>query len=137
MGNSRSKSCSAGQSKKPTTRDNHHLLWPRKLWHKGIWSRRLREHPYMQARIPMYSMHQQIHQTINSMPVPNEDICEYCWYELEALRHDGVIDAHTDNIELKLDTLIEILRCCNSNLEVTIASLKWQKQVVHKCQFNK
>lgn len=85
----------------------------------------------------MQTMHKQIHETINSMPVPNEDICEYCWHELEALRQNGLIDPDFDNIELKLDTIIELLSHCDGKLDVTIASLKWQKQVVRKCRNGK
>lgn len=54
------------------------------------------------------------------------------WYELEALRCGGLINAELDSIELKLGTIIELLEHCEGKLDVTIATLSWQKQVVRK-----
>lgn len=86
----------------------------------------------MGAMIPMHTLHKKIHETINSIPVPNEEVCEYVWYELEDLRLNGYIDCEKDNIELRLNTLIQLLRESGGNLDATIATLKWQKQVVRK-----
>lgn len=80
----------------------------------------------------MYTLHKQLHAKIHDVPTPNEDICELIWYELEDLRCVGIINAETDNIEQKLDVLIELLSHCEGNLDVTIATLKWQKIVAHK-----
>lgn len=86
----------------------------------------------MQARVPMYTLHKKIHQTLNSIPVPNEEVCEMVWHELEYLRMSGVINAEVDNAEQKLSVLIELLEHCEGNLDVTIATLKWQRAVIHK-----
>lgn len=86
----------------------------------------------MQAKVPMYTLHKNIHQTINSIPVPNEDVCEYVWHEIEALRIAGLINAEKDNPEQKLYVIIELLKHYDTNLEVTLATLSWQKTVIHK-----
>lgn len=88
----------------------------------------------MGAKIPMYTLHRKIHETIHDIPCPNEDVCELIWHELESLRFQGFIDCQRDNIELRLDTIIHLLTEYgdNATLDVTIATLKWEKQVVRK-----
>lgn len=78
------------------------------------------------------TLHRRLHETIHDVPCPNEDVCELIWHELEALRLTGVIDVEHDNIELRLSTIIQLLSECHGNLDATIATLKWQKQIVHK-----
>ena len=87
----------------------------------------------MQARIPVHTLHKEIHRKMNSIPVPSPEVCEYVWHELEYLRIARLINAELDGLEQKLGVLIQILsEYKEDNLEATIATLKWQKQIVHK-----
>ena len=86
----------------------------------------------MGAVIPMHTLHRRIHETIHDIPCPNEDVCEYVWHELEALRLGGAVDVKRDGLEQRITLLIQILREYDANLSATIATLNWQKQVVRK-----
>lgn len=85
----------------------------------------------MQICIPRNSLHRKIHETINSIPVPNEDVCMFLWGELEKLMMYGLI-SEGDNIEIRLSVLLELLKEYGDSLEVTIATLKWQRDVAKK-----
>lgn len=112
-------------------RDFHHICYQRRHWH-GLWAKRLREHPYMGAKIPMHTLHRKVHETIHDIPCPNEDVCERVYRELERLIEDGMLDVEHDSLDLRISTLIELLGHCESNLEATLATLRWQRQIVQK-----
>ena len=80
----------------------------------------------------MLTLHKELHKKIHDVPAPHEDVCEYVWHELEALRLAKVINAEKDNPEQKLFVLIELFSSYDTNLDVTLATLSWQKTVIHK-----
>ena len=55
----------------------------------------------------------------------------FVWCELDTLLADGLIDK-SDNIEVRLSVLLELLRGYGDSLEVTIATIKWQRDVAKK-----
>ncbi len=113
-------------------KDNHHILFFRKNWRKEMWSRRLREHPYMEVLIPTDTLHQQIHKLMDSgIPRPNEYACEMVWHDLEELKLVKLIDKR-DGIEQRLNTLIELFNCCGENVDDTVYALVLQKHIVRK-----
>lgn len=124
-----SRSRSQAKPDRPT-RDYHHILYQRRHWLQP-WAKKLREHPYTGGYIPTDTLHRKIHETIHDIPCPNEDVCELIWRDLEDLRLMGIIDEN-DNIQQKLNVLIELIPHCGSNLDATLAMLKWQLQVVQK-----
>lgn len=81
----------------------------------------------------MNTLHKIIHQRQHDVPCLPEVVCEYVWFELEYLRRNKLINPELDGLEQKLGVLIQILsEYKEDNLEATIATLKWQKQIVHK-----
>lgn len=80
----------------------------------------------------MNSLHKLIHQRQHDVPCPPEAACEYVWYELECLRKNKLINPCLDNLEVKLSVLIQILSEYDDDLDATIATLRWQRQIVHK-----
>ena len=77
------------RSKNPHTAsqfDKHHFLWTKASWNKR-YAQQLRMHEYCVVLIPQYTLHKQIHKTINYIPVPSEDNCKAV---LEALERDMV-----------------------------------------------
>lgn len=123
-----------GSSTQSAPRKNiHHLLYQRRHWSDGgEWARKLRGHAYMQVSIPRDTLHCQIHKTIHDVPVPNEDVCEEVWQELERLKRAQLINCRADRADMRLGVLIQILSEYGGNLEATIAVLRWQQQVVQK-----
>lgn len=127
---SRIKSGKTAQQR-PDARDYHHICYQRRHW-DGFWAKQLREHPYMGAVIPMHTLHKKIHETIHDIPCPNEDVCELVFYELEDLTEREIVNVNRDNLELRIAMLIELLEHCDGELDATIATLRWQKQIVRK-----
>lgn len=115
------------------TKDRHHILFFRRSFCKEMWSRRLREHPYLGVMIPADTLHRQIHEAMtNGVPRPSEFACETVWHDLEDLRLMGLADEKTDGIERRLDTLIELFSYCGENADDTIKALLTQKYIVRK-----
>lgn len=98
----------------------------------NTWAKRLREHPYCGAKIPMMTLHRLLHQKIHDVPCPSEEVCETVWRELESLRLSNAIDPKKDSPIRKLSIIIYLLTQCNDQLDATIAVLKWQRQVIRK-----
>lgn len=111
-------------------RDYHHVLYQRRHWAKP-WTKRLREHPYMGKRIPMYTLHQGIHAKVHDIPVPHEDVCEATVRELERLRVAKAIDCQRDSLEARLGFLIGFWGEMEG-MDATVAMLRWQRQIVRK-----
>lgn len=114
-------------------RNSHHLLFFRRKWRKEMWSRRLREHHYMEVKIPADTLHQQIHKIMDQgVPKPNEFACEMVWYDLEDLRKNGIIDTRMDGIEQRLNVLIDLLKCSGEDVDDTVKALLTQKYIARK-----
>lgn len=111
----------------------HHLLFSRKNWRKEMWSRRLREHPYMEVKIPSDTLHPLIHKLMTSgVPVPNEFACQYVWCELETLWSMDLIEPYAEGVERRLNTVIELFSYCHEDADETVKALLLQKRIVRK-----
>lgn len=114
-------------------KDNHHILFFRRVWREKTWSRRLREHPYVEVMIPSKTLHPYIHKAMDDgIPCPNEFACEMMWHDLEDLRLMGLIDPKRDDIEQRLNTIIELFSYCREDVDGTVKALLTQKYIVRK-----
>lgn len=106
-------------------RDVHHILWQKRHWDKG-WSKRLREHPYCKIEIPRDTLHHQIHQVVNDIPVPNGEACKAAYIAIESWLEGGVCSMD-DNLSRRIE-VIEM--CFKAKYPVTYKALEKQKNVV-------
>ena len=114
-------------------KDTHHILFFRRDWRKEMWSRKLREHPYMMVEVPSNTLHPQIHKIMDAgTPVPSEFACQVAYCDLEDLRMMELIDVKVDGIERRIDTIIEIFKYCGEDIDDTIRALLTQKYIVRK-----
>lgn len=89
----------------------------------------LRAHPYAGARIPMRTLHREIHSKIHDVPRPNGDICKRTYRHLVAKCKSGELDPKHDTPVQKLQFFIdEWAEDCPATAEV----LKWQQQLIRK-----
>lgn len=107
-------------------KDRHHLLYQRRHY-TGFWANKLRYHPYSIILIPKNTMHRAIHRAVDDITVPSEDKCKDV-YERLCEKWDAGEVKETDNIEKRLDVLIELF----ASAPATIECLKRQKDVAKK-----
>lgn len=96
-----------------------------------MWAKRLREHPYMGARIPMKTLHSTIHAKVHDIPRPKELICQATIFEIDERIKSGELDPKNDSLEKRLTVLIDFWSQING-MEATVAMIKWQRQIVQK-----
>ena len=125
-----SKAHTAKARSRPGKRDLHHILFQRLHWTEP-WAKRLREHRYMRIRVPRDTLHDYIHDKLHDVPVPNEDICEATYLELERLKELGVIDIYHDSFEERLDFLIGFWKQYD-NMSFTLEAVRFQARLLKK-----
>lgn len=108
--------------------DEHHLLWQGRHFTQG-YAKMLRQHPYARVRIPMRTLHREIHSKIHDVPRPNGDICKRAYYRLVEGCKIGELDPRNDSPEKRLQFFIdEWAEDCPATVEV----LRWQQQIIRK-----
>lgn len=106
----------------------HHFLFQARHWDQG-YAKMLRSHPYAGARIPMRTLHREIHSKVHDVPRPNGDICKRTYEKLVRLCKSGKLDPRNDSPEKKLQFFIdEWAEICPATVEI----LRWQQQIIRK-----
>lgn len=86
--------------------NKHHLLFCKKNW-KGGYSEGLRGLSYCQMKIPEFSLHREIHQTMpDGIIPPDGQTCKRAINDLEYLMDLGYIDCCRDRLTYRLAILI-------------------------------
>lgn len=126
---SRGKKSQRGANPQPTSEccDFHHFLFQKRHWNQG-YAKALRNHPYAGAKIPMRTLHREIHSKIHDVPRPNGDVCKRTYQKLVALCKSGELDPH-DPPEKKLQFFIDEWA---DECPATVAILRWQQQIIRK-----
>lgn len=106
--------------------DTHHLCWPRKRWNKG-WARLLRYHWYMRVEIPKNTLHQDIHNKVSGIPLPEEKEIKRAIKHLDVLAEAGAI-SEKDTIEKRLAIVIPMFS--NRSSGAFVGALSQQFSVV-------
>lgn len=114
--------------KNAAVKDYHHFLYQSRYWKQG-YARKLRQHPYLGAYLPQFTLHSEIHAKIHDIPTPKGEECRRAYNELIRLEKEGLIDVRHDTAEQRLDFLIQIWqRSCPA----TVAILQWQRDIIRK-----
>lgn len=107
--------------------DTHHIFFPRKSYEKDPWDV-LRSFYYCKITIPKYTIHDEIHETISSIPPPDNFSAIRALSSLLLLRRQGGI-AEDDPAEKRLKVLIALFDCSN---QPTADALRQQLEIVQK-----
>ena len=107
--------------------DNHHLLYPRKVWNKG-YCYALRTHKYCIVRIAKKTLHRGLHREVMKVPLPSEENARCALEQINMLWRYGAIHAD-DSIEKRLTLLIALFEYVE---EPTAEALKRQLGIVQR-----
>lgn len=109
--------------------DYHHMVgFQGRHWNQG-YAKLIRNHPYAGAKIPMRTLHREIHSKIHDVPRPKGDICKRTYQKLVSMCKSGQLSPKYDSPEQKLQFFIdEWEECCPATAEI----LRWEKQIIHK-----
>lgn len=108
--------------------DFHHFLFQKRHWNDG-YAKTLRNHPYAGAKIPMATLHREIHSKVHDVPRPNGDICKRTYQHLVEKCKAGELDPRLDSPEKKLQFFIDEWKdVCPATVEI----LRWQQQIIRK-----
>lgn len=107
--------------------DTHHIFFPRKSYTEDPWDI-LRNFYYCKITIPKYTIHDEIHETIPSIPPPDNFSAIRVLDGLLLLRKQGGI-ADDDPAEKRLKVLIALFDCSN---QPTADALRQQLEIVQK-----
>jgi hypothetical protein len=108
--------------------DFHHFLFQKRHWNQG-YAKLIRNHPYAGAKIPMATLHREIHSKVHDVPRPNGDICKQTYQKLVQMCKSGELDPCNDSPVMKLQFFIdEWAETCPATAEI----LRWQQQIIRK-----
>lgn len=103
--------------------NTHHILYCRNTWDRG-YAKRLRDHPYMQVKIPVKGLHEPIHKVLNCVPMPKPSRCVEAYKILKDLDNKGALKKDADII-VRLNILLCIWEGY-PDLKPTCAALRVQ-----------
>ena len=113
--------------------NNHHILYCRKKWNTGH-AKLLRCHPFMQAKIPSESLHEEIHAQVPEVPVPSLSRCKMAFEVLVDLEQRGALHRNASLMD-RLDLLIFIWGGYDG-MDDTLEALQRQKEIAQKFYLN-
>lgn len=113
-------------NKRPSSRDEHHLLYTRKKWSSGS-AKVLRRQSYCKVRMPR-DLHERLHAEVPGIPVPNGDSVKHALDQIDYLSNFGAI-SEKDNAEKRLSVLIALFDCVE---QPTADALKEQLKIIRE-----
>lgn len=107
--------------------DNHHLLYPRKVWGKG-YRYALRTHPYCIVLIDKKTLHRSLHGLVTHIPIPSEENAKAALEQLNMLWQFGAIH-RDDSVKKRLTLLVALFEYVE---QPTANALKEQLEIVQR-----
>lgn len=112
------------RKKVATGYNTHHILWQRRHWNSG-YAKILREHDYMKVRVPVGTLHKEIHVSMADIPVPSTWLIKEAICEIDRLLKIGAISLD-DPLTARLDLLIFMWDYAAPD---TVRALRKQRQI--------
>lgn len=113
-------------NKRPSSKDEHHLLYTRKDWSSGS-AKVLRRQSYCKVRLPR-DLHEKLHAEVPSVPVPGGNSVKHALDQMDYLAHFGAI-SEKDNVEKRLLVLIALFDCVE---QPTADALRKQLKIIRE-----
>lgn len=113
-------------NKRPSSKDEHHLLYTRKDWSSGS-AKVLRRQSYCKVLLPR-DLHEKLHAEVSSVPVPSENSIKHALDQMDYLARFKAI-SEKDNAEKRLSVLIALFDCIE---QPTADALKKQLKIIRE-----
>lgn len=113
-------------NKRPSSKDEHHLLYTRKDWSSGS-AKVLRRQSYCKVCMPR-DLHERLHAEVPDIPVPSENSIKHALDQMDYLAHFRAI-SEKDNAEKRLSVLIALFDCVE---QPTADALRKQLKIIRE-----